>query len=159
MVMAKGLASGLPLSGIAARKELMAKWEPGTHGGTYGGNALSCAAATATIRAMKDEGMIDNAAKMGERLLDGLEELKPRYKSIGEVRGLGLMVGTEFTGDHEGKTVATAVQKACFEDNLMLMTCGAYGNTIRWIPPLIVSPEQVDHALTVFEKALQKANA
>jgi 4-aminobutyrate aminotransferase len=159
MVMAKGLASGLPLSGIAARKELMAKWVPGTHGGTYGGNAIACAAATATIKAMKDESMVENAAKMGERLMDGLEELKPRYKSIGEVRGLGLMVGTEFSGDHDGKTVATAVQKACLDENLMLMTCGAYGNTIRWIPPLIVSAEQVDHALTVFETALQKAKA
>ena len=159
MVMAKGLASGLPMSGIASRKELMAKWEPGTHGGTYGGNAIACAAATATIKAMKDEKMVENAAKMGERLMDGLEELKPRYKSLGEVRGLGLMVGTEFAGDHNGKTVANAVQQACLDENLLLMTCGAYGNTIRWIPPLIVSEAQIDHALTVFERALQKANA
>jgi 4-aminobutyrate aminotransferase len=159
MVMAKGLASGLPLSGIAARKELMDKWEPGTHGGTYGGNAIACAAAAATVKAMKDEKMIENASAMGERLMDGLGELKARHKSIGEVRGLGLMLGTEFTGDHDGKTIATAVQKACLDDNLLLLTCGAYGNTIRWIPPINVSEAEIDSALHTFSRALEKVGA
>jgi 4-aminobutyrate aminotransferase len=159
MVMAKGLASGLPLSGIAARRELMDKWEPGTHGGTYGGNALACAAAAATIKAMKDENMIQNAAVMGEALIDGLEELQSRHQSIGDVRGLGLMIGVEFKGDHDGKTVASAVQKACLDNNLLLLTCGAYGNVIRWIPPLNVTEAQIDGALQTFAGALEKVGA
>jgi 4-aminobutyrate aminotransferase len=159
MVMAKGLASGLPLSGIAASKELMAKWEPGTHGGTYGGNALACAAAAATIQAMKDENMVQNAAIMGEQLIDGLEELASRHKSIGDVRGLGLMIGVEFKGAHDGKLVAGAVQKACLDNNLLLLTCGAYGNVIRWIPPLNVTEAQIDGALQTFAGALEKVGA
>lgn len=159
MVMAKGLASGMPLSGIAARRALMDKWEQGSHGGTYGGNAIACAAGAATIKAMKEEKMVENAASMGEYLMDSLEELQSRHKSIGEVRGLGLMIGTEFTGDHDGKTMATAVQKTCLDQNLLLLTCGTYGNTIRWIPPLNVSKEQIDSALHTFSGALEQAGA
>jgi 4-aminobutyrate aminotransferase len=159
VVMAKGLASGMPLSGIASRRELMDKWEPGTHGGTYGGNAIACAAAAATIQAMKDENMMQNAAIMGERLIDSLDELASRHKSIGDVRGLGLMVGVEFTGTDHGKALVGAVQKACLDDNLLLLTCGAYGNVVRWIPPLNVSETQIDQALHTFAGALEKVDA
>ena len=160
MVMAKGLASGMPLSGIASRRALMDQWEPGTHGGTYGGNALSCAAGVATIKVMKEEKLVENSASMGDRLKSGLEEIQPRYKTIGDVRGLGLMVGVEFKGgEDKGKSTALAVQKACLDDNLLLLTCGPYGNVIRWIPPLVVNEGQLDESLRVFEKALQKANA
>jgi len=159
MVMAKGLASGFPLSGVAARKELMAKWTPGTHGGTYGGNAVACAAGAATIQAIKEEGIVENAAKMGPVLLGGLKDLQEEYPIIGDVRGIGLMAATEFThpsGDwHESKRVAKAVAQKCLDDgNLMLLTCGPYDNVVRWIPPLIVDEGQVNDALGVFKQAL-----
>lgn len=162
MVMAKGLASGFPLSGIAARRELMEKWPPGTHGGTYGGNAVACAAGAATIRAMKDEGMVENAAKMGPVLLGGLKDLQEEFPIIGDVRGVGLMAATEFThpsGDwHESKRVAKQVAQKCLDEgNLMLLTCGPHDNVIRWIPPLIVNAEQVQDALGVFKQALSES--
>ena len=161
MVMAKGLASGFPLSGIAARKEIMSKWAPGSHGGTYGGNAVACAAGAATIRAMKEEGMIENAAKMGPVLLGGLKDLQEEFPIIGDVRGLGLMAATEFThpsGDwHESKKVANAVRAKCMDEgNLMLLTCGPYDNVIRWIPPLVVNEAQIHDALGVFKNAVKQ---
>jgi len=160
MVMAKGLASGMPLSGIVSRRELMDQWEPGTHGGTYGGNAIACAAGVATLKVMKEEKLVENSAQMGDRLMSALEEIMPRYKTIGDVRGRGLMVGIEFKGgEDKGKSTAVAVQKACMDQNLLLLTCGPYGNVIRWIPPLVVNEGQLDESLQVFEKALQKANA
>jgi 4-aminobutyrate aminotransferase len=158
MVMAKGLASGLPLSGIAAPRELMDKWIPGSHGGTYGGNAVACAAAVATVRVIRDDGLVENAAVMGDRLMTGLRELQAEYPIIGDVRGLGLMVATEFTGEdgHHGKDFATQIQQACLAENLLLLTCGTYGNVIRWIPPLVVNAEQIDDALAVFGRAVKQ---
>lgn len=161
MVMAKGIASGFPLSGIAASKELMSKWPPGSHGGTYGGNAVACAAGAATIRVMKEEGLIENAATLGPILLGGLRDLQEEFPLIGDVRGLGLMAAAEFThpsGDwHESKRIAKAVVQECLEDgHLMLLTCGPYDNVVRWIPPLIVSQEQIHDALRIFRQALKK---
>lgn len=159
LVMAKGLASGLPLSGIASRRELMERWSAGTHGGTYGGNALACAAAVATIQVLRDESLIENSAQMGSYLVSRLRDLQQRHSIIGDVRGLGLMVATEFVGEHHGKHAATAVQSACLEDKLLLLTCGTYGNTIRWIPPLIVTRDQIDSAVDTFAHALEKARS
>lgn len=159
MVMAKGLASGFPLSGIAARKETMAKWAPGSHGGTYGGNAVACAAGAATIRAIKEDGMIENAARLGPVMLGGLKDIQEEFPIIGDVRGLGLMAATEFThpsGDwHESKKIANAVRQKCLDGNLMLLTCGPYDNVIRWIPPLIVNESQIGDALGVFKQAVK----
>lgn len=162
MVMAKGLASGFPLSGIAARPETMAKWAPGSHGGTYGGNAVACAAGAATIRAMREEGMIENAAKLGPVLLGGLKDIQEEFPIIGDVRGIGLMAAAEFThpsGDwRESKKIANAVRQKCMDDgNLMLLTCGPYDNVIRWIPPLIVNEAQIGDALGVFKSAVKSA--
>jgi len=156
MIMAKGLASGFPLSGIATRPDLMEKWIPGSHGGTYGGNAVSCAAAAATIRVIREEKLVENSARMGEYLLAGLRLIQQRYEGIGDVRGLGLMVAAEFT-TVQGKPdtdTAKAVRVKCLERGLMLLTCGPYGNVVRWIPPLIVTQEQIDEALEIFEGAL-----
>src|SRR5512144_2928203 len=102
LVMAKGIASGLPLSGIVARSDLMAQWKPGTHGGTYGGNVVSCAAANATLDVIDDEGLVANARERGAQFLAGLRGLAPKYRSIGDVRGLGLMLGLEFVKPSEG---------------------------------------------------------
>lgn len=161
LLMAKGMGSGLPISAIASRAELMAKWRPGTHGGTYGGgSAISAAAACATIDALRDEQLVENAARLGAELMSGLRELQSEYPVIGDVRGLGLMVATEFTTPNGAPDPATAaaVQKACIERNLLLLTCGSYGNVIRWIPPLVVTASQIDEALGIFHEALRSLN-
>jgi 4-aminobutyrate aminotransferase len=156
IVMAKGLGSGLPISGIASRRELMDKWQPGSHGGTYGGgSAIACAAAVATVRVLQEERLIENAAARGEQLMKGLRQTQKKYPIIGDVRGRGLMVGAEFTVDGQpNKDLTKAVQQACLKRDLLLLTCGTYENVIRWIPPLIVTAEQIDAALSVFEDAL-----
>jgi 4-aminobutyrate aminotransferase len=158
LVMAKGLASGLPLSGLATRADLMQKWTPGSHGGTYGGNAVACAAAVATIQTMRDEKLIENAGAMGEVLTAGLRRLQEEYPEIGDVRGRGLMVAAEFT-DASGEPYTArskAAVKAAFEEGLLLLTCGTYDNTVRWIPPLIVNEAQIKDGLAMFERALKK---
>jgi 4-aminobutyrate aminotransferase len=161
LTMAKGIASGLPLSGLAASAELMSKWTPGTHGGTYGGNVVACAAAVATIRAMRDERMIENSAAMGQVLVAGLRKIQEEHPEIGDVRGAGLMVATEFTDPKRQPWTdrAKAVVKASLDNNLMLLTCGSYDNTVRWIPPLIVTEQQIKDALEMFKKALEDSNA
>jgi 4-aminobutyrate aminotransferase len=155
LLMAKGIASGLPLSGLAARRELMAKWKPGSHGGTFGGNVVACAAAVATIQAMCEEKLLENAAARGAQLMAGLRKLQAEFPCIGEVRGLGLMVGVEF-GRPGAPDMATAkaVGKAAFERGLMLLTCGTFDNVIRWIPPLVVNEGQIDEAIHLFASAL-----
>ncbi|NIS79656.1 MAG: aminotransferase class III-fold pyridoxal phosphate-dependent enzyme [Anaerolineales bacterium] len=156
LVMAKGLGSGLPISGIGSRGTLMEQWITGTHGGTYGGgSAIASAAALATLEVMQVEKLPQNAEKMGSHLMDGLRELQAQFPLIGEVRGRGLMVAVEFTKDGQpDETITMAVQKACLDGNLLLLTCGTYDNVIRWIPPLIVTKSQIDEALHIFKDAL-----
>ena len=156
LVMAKGIASGIPMSAIAAPRELMEKWIPGTHGGTYGGNPVAAAAAIATIQVMKEEGIIENAVTQGAYLTQKLQELQQKYPVIGQVRGWGLMVGIEFTNpaNHEPDGVtATAIQKACLAQNLLLLTCSTYGNVIRFIPPLVVTKAEIDEAIAILSDA------
>ncbi|MCI0576576.1 MAG: aminotransferase class III-fold pyridoxal phosphate-dependent enzyme, partial [Chloroflexi bacterium] len=150
LVMAKGLASGLPLSGLAASRALMSKWQPGTHGGTYGGNAVAAAAAVATIQVIRGEGLLDNAVARGQQLRDGLEELQVRWPFLGDVRGPGLMVGVEIgvPGRGPDKDLAGRIQAQCLAANMLLLTCGTYGNVIRWIPPLVVTEQQINDGLT-----------
>lgn len=157
LVMAKGLGSGMPISAIGARAELMARWKPGTHGGTYGGgNAVAAAAAAATIDVIREEGLVENAARQGARLLTGLREIQAEHPIIGDVRGRGLMVGVEFTSldGRPAADIAARVQAECLQRNLLLLTCGSYSNVIRWIPPLVVTAEQIDEALTIFNEAM-----
>jgi len=157
MTMAKGIASGLPLSCVAARRELMERWIPGSHGGTYGGNAVACAAALATIRVIREEGLVENAARMGRLLLEQLRAIQTECPLIGDVRGLGLMVAAEFT--HPDGTPATDVAKSvvkeCFRRQLLLLTCGPWDNTVRWIPPLVVTAEQIEQAVRAFREAVK----
>ena len=159
VIMAKGLGSGLPISAVAAPHSLMDKWQPGTHGGTYGGgSALPLAAAKATVEVLLGEKLPENAARMGERLMNGLRDLQRDYPVLGDVRGLGLMVGTEFSradGSPDPDT-CKRVQALCLEHKLLLLTCGTYGNTIRWIPPLVVTASEIDAALEIFAAALEQ---
>jgi len=160
IVMAKGLGSGLPISGIAASRDLMERWKPGSHGGTYGGgSAIAASAALATVQLLQDEKLVENSARMGTYLVEGLRRFQKKYPVIGDVRGLGLMVAVEFgKSSHPDKTTTKAVQDSCLERDLLLLTCGTYENVIRWIPPLIVTQEQIDEALGIFEEALEEVN-
>jgi len=156
LTVAKGFGSGLPISGVFSRLDLMKKWSPGSHGGTYGGNAIAAAAAVATIQAIQEDGMLENTSIRSIQLMDGLRALQQEYPVIGDVRGLGLMVGVEFrdAARNPDKTTAKAVVHGCLDRGLMLLTCGPWDNTIRWIPPLMVSGEQIDRALAIFEESL-----
>jgi 4-aminobutyrate aminotransferase len=157
MTVAKGLGSGMPISGVFSRMDLMKKWIPGSHGGTYGGNAVAAAAAVATIQAMKEEKMIENACDRGLQLMTGLNHLREQYPQIVDVRGLGLMVGTEFqtAAGKPDKATAKAVQHECIERKMLILTAGTWDNTIRWIPPLVVTRDQIDESLNIFESALE----
>jgi 4-aminobutyrate aminotransferase len=160
IIMAKGLGSGVPISAVGSSREIMEKWTIGSHGGTYGGNALAAAAAVATIQVMRDEDLPGNATKEGAHLVSGLRNLQEEYPTIGDVRGRGLMIGVEFTRDGQpDKATTKAVQKACLDQDLLLLTCGTYENVIRWIPPLVVNGAQIDEALGIFASALASVGA
>ncbi|MFC4857588.1 aspartate aminotransferase family protein [Actinophytocola glycyrrhizae] len=156
LITAKGLASGFPLSAIAAPADLMAKAWPGSQGGTYGGNAVACAAAIATLDVVQSEGLVENAARQGARLREGLAKVAADVPVIGDVRGLGLMLGNEFVGkDGEPDAAAAArVQQAASSAGLLLLTCGAAGNVVRMIPPLVVTADQIDEGLALWREAL-----
>ena len=158
VTIAKGLASGLPLSGVLAPLELMEKWIPGSHGGTYGGNAVSAAAAAETIRVIREEVLLDNAYERGVQLVTGLRKLQEEYPALGDVRGLGLMIGAEFRRPDRApdKDFAKLVAKHSFERGLMLLTCGPWDNTIRFIPPLTVSQEEIAEGLKIVGQALEE---
>lgn len=156
---AKGIASGMPLSGVFTSTDIMLKLDVGSIGGTYGGNAVACAAAVATIRAMREEKMLENAAERGVQLISGLHKLQEEYPQIGDVRGKGLMVGTEFVvngrADKAKPLVKEIIHKA-EEKGLLLLSCGTYDNTVRWIPPLNVTAGQINDGLNIFAEALKE---
>ncbi|MBN9735811.1 MULTISPECIES: aminotransferase class III-fold pyridoxal phosphate-dependent enzyme [unclassified Pseudonocardia] len=159
IVTAKGLASGFPLSAIAAPKAIMEKAWPGSQGGTYGGNAVACAAALATLDVVQGEGLVENARVQGEKLVAGVRDAAQGIAAIGDVRGRGLMVGIELVdaaGNPDGATAAK-VHAAAAAQGLLLLTCGVQGNIVRMIPPLVVTGEQIDEGLALWTKALDDA--
>jgi 4-aminobutyrate aminotransferase len=165
LVMAKGIASGLPLSGIIARRELMERFPVSSHGGTYGGNVVSCAAALATLDVIEDEGLVANARERGNQFLAGLRALQATHPSIGDVRGLGLMVAMELVkpGVGDGRVPDTdltkRIQAECFARKLLILTAGTNVNVVRIIPPLVTTADEVDHALRIIGEALDAAGA
>ncbi len=156
LITAKGLASGFPLSVIAASEELMGKAWPGSQGGTYGANAVACAAAVATLDVIRDEGLVANAAERGSQLRDGLQLVADKHEAITDVRGLGLMLGNEFR-DAAGTpdpVIAAAAQQEAARRGLLLLTCGAWGQVVRFIPALVVDADQVDEAVDIWADAV-----
>lgn len=155
---AKGLASGFPVSAIAASEALMAKGLPGSQGGTYGANAVACAAALANIAVIREEGLVDNAAARGEHLRQRLDALCREHDFIDEVRGMGLMLGMEIVkGPHQPDGArAEALTKAAEAEGLLLLRCGTQGQVVRWLPPLIVSDAQIDAAVEAFARAIAR---
>jgi 4-aminobutyrate aminotransferase len=159
VITAKGLASGFPLSAIGASSELMSKAWPGSQGGTYGGNAVACAAALATLDVIKEEGLVENARVVGASLAIGLEKVAAEHPVIGDVRGLGLMLASEFVTADGGPDPAAAAraQQEAVRQGLLLLTCGAFGNVVRMIPPLVVNEAQVQDALAIWADAVRTA--
>ena len=156
---AKGIASGMPLGAMIAREEI-STWTRGTHGSTFGGNPVACAAALATI-ALIEDGLIENAAEVGSYLMEKLNQLKAGHSSIGDVRGLGLMIGVEFARPDEKLTpdakLRDRVMRKCFEKGLLLLSCGE--STLRFCPPLIVTRQESDRAVEIFAAVLRELRA
>jgi len=154
---AKGIASGVPLGACVARHTIMT-WERGSHGNTYGGNPLACAAALKTIELLERE-YIQNAAEVGQYALDALAEMAVRHPSIGEVRGIGMMIGVEFVTDKASKEPADKLRDAvvhnAFERGLLLLGCAK--SVIRIAPPLSMSKAEMDEGLKIFEESLSLA--
>lgn len=154
MCMAKGIGSGLPIGVTVARADIM-DWTKGAHASTFGGNPVCIASALKTIELLERE-LVENSANMGEYLKAGLNKLMEKYECIGDVRGLGLMLGVEFVKDKASMApdadLRDRVEMACYNAGLIILGCGA--NTIRWSPPLIISKENIDVALEIFDKAI-----
>ncbi len=157
IVFAKGFASGFPIAGIGARAELIERWPQGSHGGTYGGNPMGCAAALATLDVLTGPGFLDNVVARGEQLRQGLRRLAERHPSIADVRGPGLMVASELVatdGSLDSGRCSEIVAHCRTEGRLLLMTAGTDANVVRWMPPLVVSEAELGTALDVFGAAL-----
>jgi len=154
MCLAKGIASGIPMGACIARADLM-DWKPGAHASTFGGNPVALAAALKTIELLEG-GLVANSAEVGAYLQAGLERLKQKHDCIGDVRGLGMMIGVEFVADcasmQPAPELRDRIEVACFERGLIILGAGA--NTIRWSPPLILTRENVDVALEIFDEAI-----
>jgi len=154
VVLAKGIASGLPLGAIIAPTRLM-QWPPGSHASTFGGNPVSCAAALVTLDLLA-EGLIANAARLGEHLRERLEAMMPSHPRIGDVRGLGLMVGAELVRDRETREPAVGLRNAvvqeAFRRGLLLLGCGA--SVVRFMPALNITASLLDEGLALFEETL-----
>jgi 4-aminobutyrate aminotransferase len=151
--LAKGIASGMPLGAIVAKAEIM-DWPPGSHASTFGGNPVACAAALETIKLL-EEGLIENAARVGEFILDGLRALQGRHAVIGDVRGKGLMIGVELIDPRQGRPAsdaAEALMQACFRRGLLVLRCGQ--SAIRLCPPLVITQDNARTALAILEDAL-----
>jgi 4-aminobutyrate aminotransferase len=154
---AKGIASGMPLGACIARREIM-DWEKGTHGNTFGGNPISCAAGLATIDLIEN-GYMQNATEVGQYTMDILGEMQSRHPSIGDVRGKGLMIGVEFVKDRTAKEPASElterVVNLAFERGLLMLSCGQ--SVIRIAPPLSINRQEVDEGLAIFDEAITLA--
>jgi 4-aminobutyrate aminotransferase len=150
--MAKGIASGFPFAALGVTEALSQRWPVGSHGGTYGGNPMGCAAALATIDVVTAPGFLDNVNARGEQLVGGLREIQAGDSGVVQVRGIGLMIGTEF---NDPARVADIQARCLSEGRLILMNAGTDGRTLRWMPPLVVDEREIDLALASFGGAVK----
>ncbi|MGH2402110.1 MAG: aspartate aminotransferase family protein [Candidatus Limnocylindria bacterium] len=162
VIMAKGIASGLPLSGILAARSLLDQLAPGSHGGTYGGNAVACAAALATLDVIDDEGLAERAHRLGDRMLAELRAAAGGHRNVAEVRGRGLMLAIEFAGGDAltpRPDLAKALLAEAMARNVLLLTCGTFGQAVRIIPPLVTTDDEVTMALAAIIESLAAIGA
>ena len=157
VIMAKGIASGLPLSRLLAPRSILDQLAPGAHGGTYGGNAVACAAALATLDVIDDERLVDRARRLGEHMLAGLRRVAEGHPHVAEVRGRGLMLAIELA-DAEGLAprpdLAKRLLAEAMDRKLLLLSCGTYGQAVRIIPPLVTTDDEVEIALAAIADSL-----
>lgn len=159
MLMAKGIAGGMPISAFITRKELSKNWKPGRHGSTFGGNPVSCAAALATIDVIENEKLAERAAKLGNEMQETLRKALSNNPRVGDVRGLGMMIGVELN-EKDGSPshdLAELVTQKCFEKKLLVLTCGSHGHVLRLIPPLNISDEDAKKGLDILIEAINEA--
>jgi 4-aminobutyrate aminotransferase/(S)-3-amino-2-methylpropionate transaminase len=160
VTVAKSLAAGMPISGVVGRAEIMDAPAPGGLGGTYGGNALACAAALAVIETYQQEQLLARGEKLGERLRQGLLRLQARYSQIGDVRGTGLMLAIELVKDDAARSPDPELNQKVIDEarngGLLVIKCGVYRNVLRFLAPLVTEEAQVDEALDILEAALAR---
>jgi 4-aminobutyrate aminotransferase len=161
--MAKAIANGLPLSAIASSKALQERWGKSAHGTTFGGNPVSCAAGIAVLETIRAERLVENSAARGAELMTGLRAIAADDSRIGDVRGLGLMIGVEFVRDRatrepDGPFCETVIQ-GCADEGLLVISCGVEHNVIRWIAPLNVTSAEISEALGIFRRVLRSLPA
>jgi 4-aminobutyrate aminotransferase-like enzyme len=157
---AKSIASGLPLSATVAKAEIMRSWKPGQHASTFGANPVAVEAALATLEVMNSERLLENAARMGRVAMKRLLEMKEKHEIIGDVRGLGLFIGVEIVKDKKtkerGEEEAHRVIEECFHNGLLVISAGR--NTLRVIPPLNITREELEEGLEILEEAVAKVD-
>jgi 4-aminobutyrate aminotransferase/(S)-3-amino-2-methylpropionate transaminase len=157
------MAAGLPLASVTGRAEIMDGPMPGSLGGTFGGNPVSCAAALAAIEMIEKHNLVDKAVKIGDKVRDRFEDLWKKCPQVGNVRGAGAMRAIEFVKDRASKEPAkdlvTRVMRLCYERGLVVIGAGTYGNVIRTLMPLVITDEQLEEGLEVLEGAILEASA
>jgi 4-aminobutyrate aminotransferase len=158
VVLAKAIANGLPLSAIISSRELQERWGRGAHGSTYGGNPVACAAGLAVLETIRDENLVANAGVRGAELVAGLAKIAAEDDRIGDIRGLGLMVGVEFVTDRATRepdsTLPDRLMHACADAGLLVLTCGQSHEVVRWIPPLNVTAAEIAEGVEIFGETL-----
>jgi 4-aminobutyrate aminotransferase len=163
VTVAKGIASGFPLGAVVSRADIYDKHTPGSLGGTFGGNMVSCAAGVATIDVLRDEGMVENAFRQGEKLRAALREMQKDYPQMGEVRGFGLQDAVEFivpgTNKEPDAAFAKKVIGGCIQRKMLILACGYYDNCVRFLPALNLSDADLDTAISIFSDAVKAAAA
>ena len=159
---AKSIAAGLPVSAITAREEIMQSVPKGTIGGTFCGNPLACSAALKVIEIMQRDKLADRSLEIGKIVTDRYNKFKEKYDCVGDVRGLGGMIGIEFVKDKNTKApnpeLTSSIVNECAQNGLLVESAGIYGNVIRFLAPLVITDEQLYAGLDIFESALEKCS-
>lgn len=155
LVLAKALASGLPLGAIVARRELHEQWQTATHGSTFGGNPISCAAALAGIRVIEEEKLVERSNRIGKQIVERLQEQLGHFAQVAEIRGLGMMIGIELQDEHglPGSELVARIRQEALQRHLLVTSCGVYGQTIRLMLPLNIDEHVLDEGLTILSHA------
>jgi 4-aminobutyrate aminotransferase/(S)-3-amino-2-methylpropionate transaminase len=160
MTVAKSMASGMPLSGVVGKAEIMDAPDPGNVGGTYGGNPLACVAGLETIKYIEENRLADRAQAIGKTVMDKMATLQEKYEIIGDVRGIGAMIAIELVKNRQtkepAKEITAQIVKACYKRGLIIISAGIFGNVIRMLMPLVITDEQLDEALGILEEAFDE---
>jgi 4-aminobutyrate aminotransferase/(S)-3-amino-2-methylpropionate transaminase len=159
MTVAKSLAAGMPLAAVVGKKNIMDSVHPGGLGGTYGANPVACAAALAVLEAFEEEGLLGKAIELGDKLQVRFKRWQKQFEVVGEIRGLGAMLGIEIVGGTDRTPAAEKAKKLsnyCFENGLVILVCGSYGNIIRVLTPFVITDEQLTKGLDIMEAGLKR---